>query len=961
MNMKSKLYRRIRRQISVPLILAMMVTTFPMNGFAVEPDEDVRIRGGYATSSDLGITEQDDSHAGEEATASDADQDQDLIDDMELATPNDAEKGLHLYTGQGYTQVESVFEYIFSKKVVVKGTPMEEVMKLFPEKIWVTVSNGEENPDTKDAELKVTWELEDGKTYDGDSEGVYEFYMQLPDGYSWAKGVSPYHLDIMVVEAERQEVCFWLDSEVDDFEHLIFEAGEVEDQSAPAIFVEKGIGEHGGKQRQYLKYELHRDVKYWYICQPYEYQWVGGEVLGGTTDVTINLTKFLSCTVQFEVRNDSGQAVTNAAITVTNIGDPLGSTSTSNISPANAEGTMFHVPVQSQSSAINDINSISYLIEVPGYAPVNGMYNLTKANQDQTITIPVLVSLHEKKTVAEVYDKDWDYSAEELEISTPEEMAAYSYWSNKEGHLLKGKKIVLTDDIDLSKIQWEPIGSNKDGEAIGDFDGQGHTVTIDMANVYHKEFYFGGLFGYIAEGTVKNLNVDGNINISGYAQNVMVGGIASAITKKGTLIQNCSSTVDIHSSNLQNGVYIGGIAGGNDGAQLERCSYDGDISMEEAYGANLGGIVGTVYGSAGMKRVTSSGSISVKGSFTCGGIAGFMVGNAPEIIGCSSDMEITAGGKGSVGGIIAGNTSGRISNAYFNGICMTQDGVLQSAYGLNLRHATFESCGYAEGSGHNDNGIAGVTCITAQMTQDEVLNALNTEGELPWFTYVDGSPVLIAPPEEAVVTRELGGVLYVQEGDEAVLSVSAVSPDNGSLSYKWQKDGEDITGIEAASYTIPAVTLSDGGDYSVSVVNQNQREETAGEVGGGSCRLIVVKRSGDQTSDDTGSWVGANGSTGFIKPDGSRCSSEWFMIDEKWYYFDQVGNMVTGWYFDPAYQAWFYLTSDGAMAVGWIMLPDGKWYYLNPVSDGKRGAMYADVWIDGYYLGKDGAWVESFT
>lgn len=263
---------------------------------------------------------------------------------------------------------------------------------------------------------------------------------------------------------------------------------------------------------------------------------------------------------------------------------------------------------------------------------------------------------------------------------------------------------------------------------------------------------------------MKNLNVDGKINISGYAQNVMVGGIASAITKKGTVIQNCSSTVDIHSSNLQNGVYIGGIAGGNNGAQLERCSYDGDISMEEAYGANLGGIVGTVYGSAGMKRVTSSGSISVKGSFTCGGIAGFMVGAAPEIIGCSSDMEITVGGKGSVGGIIAGNTSGRISNAYFNGTCMTQDGVLQSAYGLNLRHATFESCSYAEGSGHNDNGIAGVTCITAQMTQDEVLNALNTEGELPWFAYIDGSPVLIAPPEEAVVTREPGGVLYVQEG-----------------------------------------------------------------------------------------------------------------------------------------------------------------------------------------------------
>lgn len=91
-----------------------------------------------------------------------------------------------------------------------------------------------------------------------------------------------------------------------------------------------------------------------------------------------------------------------------------------------------------------------------------------------------------------------------LEVNIPLERlpdCTVQFEVKKEGHLFKGKKIVLTNDIDLSKIQWEPIGSNKDGEAIGDFDGQGHTVTIDMANVYHKEFYFGGLFGYIANDT----------------------------------------------------------------------------------------------------------------------------------------------------------------------------------------------------------------------------------------------------------------------------------------------------------------------------------------------------------------------------------------------------------------------------------------------------------------------------
>ena len=65
------------------------------------------------------------------------------------------------------------------------------------------------------------------------------------------------------------------------------------------------------------------------------------------------------------------------------------------------------------------------------------------------------------------------------------------------------------------------------------------------------------------------------------------------------------------------------------------------------------------------------------------------------------------------------------------------------------------------------------------------------------------------------------------------------------------------------------------------------------------------------------------------------------------------GIMITGWYFDPFYQKWFYLDTNGAMVIGWKEI-DGKWYYFNPVSDGAKGAMAVNTWIDGRYVDEYG-------
>ncbi|MBS5064739.1 MAG: leucine-rich repeat protein [Hungatella hathewayi] len=107
----------------------------------------------------------------------------------------------------------------------------------------------------------------------------------------------------------------------------------------------------------------------------------------------------------------------------------------------------------------------------------------------------------------------------------------------------------------------------------------------------------------------------------------------------------------------------------------------------------------------------------------------------------------------------------------------------------------------------------------------------------------------------------------------------------------------------------------------------------------------------------------------FRQARGTYAANRWGIVDGLWYYFDKDGRMLTGWqfinnqwyylcreediktktglkegamatgwHFDPAYQAWFYLDTSGAMAVGQKMI-DGKQYYFNPESDGTRGAL----------------------
>ncbi len=118
-------------------------------------------------------------------------------------------------------------------------------------------------------------------------------------------------------------------------------------------------------------------------------------------------------------------------------------------------------------------------------------------------------------------------------------------------------------------------------------------------------------------------------------------------------------------------------------------------------------------------------------------------------------------------------------------------------------------------------------------------------------------------------------------------------------------------------------------------------------------------------------------------PDGTYPKAQWLLLNNRWYYFNQEGYMLTGWLLYN--NAWYYFeekegSEQGKMSVGWKEIRGfwyyfseevgaengkmrtgwqevkGKWYYLNSQVGAENGKMLFHTKVDGYTLGADGAW-----
>jgi hypothetical protein len=256
-----------------------------------------------------------------------------------------------------------------------------------------------------------------------------------------------------------------------------------------------------------------------------------------------------------------------------------------------------------------------------------------------------------------------------------------------DGNYVLGADLTLSDWAPIGNVTWQSASvhiSDSSTPFTGNFDGAGHTITLNSFESDAAGKHYLGIFSAVtgssesAKATVKNLNIVSGITspvtltntsgaalglVAGYTKfaeisnitlsgtltaagtrNAYIGGVVG-YAQKGTLVKDSSTSMNIsHSagtgSGLESGMYYnltGGFVGlFKDGADTTNCHSTGNVSVIGNAQAFVGGIAG---GSYYQFTTASQGSISycsntgdvycqVTGSWAwTGGITGVVCGD----------------------------------------------------------------------------------------------------------------------------------------------------------------------------------------------------------------------------------------------------------------------------------------------------------------------------------------------
>lgn len=190
---------------------------------------------------------------------------------------------------------------------------------------------------------------------------------------------------------------------------------------------------------------------------------------------------------------------------------------------------------------------------------------------------------------------------------------------------------VLTADIDYTAAEYAHgvIGHSQIYPFKGTFDGRGHKITVNLTEWGDRT----GLFAYTNAATIRNLEVDGTVNMT---NRNCAGGLGGRCDGSGTLIENIVSKVSINDAQSGDGTYGGLFANIEGVATVRNCAFYGSINAPSRDGN--GGLVGWTGGMAGVQFVNcivAPSSISWAGGAT-------IARNTPTVTNCYSTAAIPA-------------------------------------------------------------------------------------------------------------------------------------------------------------------------------------------------------------------------------------------------------------------------------------------------------------------------------
>ena len=279
--------------------------------------------------------------------------------------------------------------------------------------------------------------------------------------------------------------------------------------------------------------------------------------------------------------------------------------------------------------------------------------------------------------------------------------------------------ITLTGDINLTGIDWTPIGKGYNHQYTGTFDGGNYTIT-GLAVTGSDQY--AGLFGHIGSGgTVKNVTLK-DVKIESNHSSGNVGGVAGWSYGN---IEYCSVSGSVSSNSTAGGVVgyqsdgaitgcnssatvkgmvrAGGVAGAtNSGASLTGCYATGSVSVENntTSAAYAGGVVGSNGASSTLTACYATGSVTGSGSGTIytGGVTGS--NDLGTLTACYHAKWTVSGPGGATGGVAGRNFKGSMSGG----------GIITACY--------WGGNGQEQGIGEDQVGTGGTTQVTDGLWQN---------------------------------------------------------------------------------------------------------------------------------------------------------------------------------------------------------------------------------------------------
>lgn len=301
------------------------------------------------------------------------------------------------------------------------------------------------------------------------------------------------------------------------------------------------------------------------------------------------------------------------------------------------------------------------------------------------------------------------------------------------------KHFILTADIDASDTEnwndgkgFSPIGEYG-AYFSGSFDGQGHTISgLYIARNNSNDI---GLFGFTVGALIKDLILD-NFNIDGLFR---VGGLAGSVGAFGPPEITEISNINIINCNIAGGSNIGGLAGIIHSGIVNNCQVSGVLSGSISIIGGLVGQTSSGYGTVikncsvtvditgpkyvggliGINKETVSHCQvfvnAVNASTYYGCFGGLTATNIGVIDNCYTSGEILIEGSISYIGGIVGHNSGFIINCYSNVSLISANSYCVG--GLTGKNEKVVKKCYSFGEILGKNYVGGLSGITAHGSQ----------------------------------------------------------------------------------------------------------------------------------------------------------------------------------------------------------------------------------------------------